>query len=169
MCENIKDISNWTLHKLFYGSYRYYKFENGNETCYYEILINHYDNCTPLGTAQASLYEIHLKWEDNVSGPSSSIPSIKRELLVKDLPIFELTEIAYKKINKLDNMEWKKISIEEPKNNESVLVWDSFVKECTIKVFNKFDNCWYTEDGDDYVCELSGYEFWMRLPEEPKL
>lgn len=31
MCENIKDISNWTLHKLFYGSYRYYKFENGSQ------------------------------------------------------------------------------------------------------------------------------------------
>ena len=66
-------------------------------------------------------------------------------------------------------MEWKKLSIEEPKNGERVLVWDSEVKECTIKVFNKHYNCWDTEDGDDYFCELSGYEFWMRLPEEPKL
>jgi len=75
----------------------------------------------------------------------------------------------YKKINNLDNMEWKKLSIEEPKDNERVLVWDSGLKECTIRVFNKHYNCWDTEDGDDYDCELSSYEFWMRLPEEPKL
>lgn len=165
MRENIKDISNWIVHRQFYGWYRYYKFENSNETCYYEISINHYDSCAPIEIAQASLYEVHLKWD----GGKSDIPSIKRELLAKKLPIFELTEIAYKKINKLDNMEWKKLSIEEPKDNERVLVWDSKYKECTIRVFNKEYNCWDTEDGDDYFCELSGYEFWMRLPEEPKL
>lgn len=66
-------------------------------------------------------------------------------------------------------MEWKKITIEEPKDNERVLVWDTEFNECTIRVFNKHYNCWDIEDGDDYDCELSSYEFWMRLPEEPKL
>jgi hypothetical protein len=78
---------------------------------------------------------------------------------------------VYKKINNLDNMEWKKLSIEEPKDNERVLVWDSKFNECAIRIFNKHYNCWDTEYGDDYVhdCELSSYEFWMNLPEEPKL
>ncbi len=66
-------------------------------------------------------------------------------------------------------MEWKKVSIEEPKDGERVLVWDSEFNECTIKVFNKIHNCWDSEDGDEYVCDLDRYEFWMRLPEEPKL
>ena len=165
MYESIKDISCWLRYTDFYGWYRYHKFENDNEICFYEISIDHYNNCTPIETAQASLYEVHLKRDDS----KSDIPSIERELLAKELPIFELTEIAYKKINNLDNMEWKKVSIKEPKDGERVLVWDSEFNECAIRVFNKHYNCWDTEDGDDYVCELSSYEFWMRLPEEPKL
>lgn len=66
-------------------------------------------------------------------------------------------------------MEWKKLSIEEPKDHERVLVWDTEFNECTIRVFNKSYNCWDTEDGDDYDCGLSSYEFWMKLPEEPEL
>jgi hypothetical protein len=66
-------------------------------------------------------------------------------------------------------MEWKKLSIEEPKDHERVLVWDSEFNECAIRVFNKHYNCWDDEDADDYDCELSSYEFWMNLPEEPKL
>jgi hypothetical protein len=66
-------------------------------------------------------------------------------------------------------MEWKKLSIEEPKDHERVLVWNSFINKCTIRVFNKSYNCWDDEDADDYDCELSSYEFWMKLPEEPKL
>lgn len=66
-------------------------------------------------------------------------------------------------------MEWKKLSIEEPKDNERVLVWDSEFKECTIRVFNKSYNCWDTEDGDDYDADLGSYEFWMKLPENPEL
>ncbi len=158
MRENIKDINNWicfTDHFIWYN----------NECCFYEISINHYDDCTPIETAQASLYEVYLKGD----GSKSGIPSIKRELLVKDLPIFELTEIAYKKINKLDNMEWKKLSIEEPKDNERVLVWDYNFKESTIRVFNKEHNSSDTEDGDEYDSDLEKYEFWMKLPEEPKL
>jgi hypothetical protein len=48
-------------------------------------------------------------------------------------------------------------------------VWDSEFNECAIRVFNKHYNCWDDEDADDYDCELSSYEFWMNLPEEPKL
>jgi hypothetical protein len=74
-------------------------------------------------------------------------------------------------------MEWKKITIEEPKDGERVLVWNSRFNsrfnpgfnERAIRVFNKEHNCWDTEDGDYFDCYLDKYDFWMSLPEKPEL
>lgn len=32
------------------------------------------------------------------------------------------------------------------------------------KVYNAHYNCWDTEDGDDYDCDVDENDIWMRLP-----
>lgn len=61
-------------------------------------------------------------------------------------------------------MEWKNLNEEKPIGNERVLVCDSHFHEVRILVYNDFHECWDTEDGDDYYCDLDAVTYWMHLP-----
>jgi hypothetical protein len=45
------------------------------------------------------------------------------------------------------------------------LVCDERFREVRILVYNDFHECWDTEDGDDYYCDLSAITWWMPLPD----
>lgn len=62
-------------------------------------------------------------------------------------------------------MEWKNLNEEKPMGNERVLVCDERFREVRILVYNDFHECWDTEDGDDYYCDLSAITWWMSLPD----
>ena len=56
---------------------------------------------------------------------------------------------------------------QEPNQDERVMVWQKKWKEWHPQVFNKVDNCWDTEDGDDYDSDLAPDDLWFRLPKKP--
>lgn len=41
--------------------------------------------------------------------------------------------------------------------------------EIKILTWNPYDDCWDTEDGDDFYCHIEKVYSWMELPEVPKL
>lgn len=57
---------------------------------------------------------------------------------------------------------------QEPNQDELVMVWKEKWKSWNQLVFNKEYDCWDTEDGDDYACDLGPKDFWFRLPADPK-
>ena len=62
-------------------------------------------------------------------------------------------------------MEWKNLNDETPIGMERVLVCDTYFREVRILVYNDYDECWDTEDGDDYYCNLDRCQYWMSLPQ----
>lgn len=67
-------------------------------------------------------------------------------------------------------MNWKDITKEKPKDDQRVLTWNEYYKECRIQVFNEEYECWDTEDGDDFEYKLTDaiIRYWMKLPNNPK-
>ena len=57
---------------------------------------------------------------------------------------------------------------QEPNPDERVMVWKEKWKIWNPLVFSKEYDCWGTEDGDGYACDLSPKDFWFRLPADPK-
>jgi len=41
--------------------------------------------------------------------------------------------------------------------------------EVMILQFNHEHECWDGDDGDDYCCDIEEVEYWMPLPEPPKI
>ena len=62
-------------------------------------------------------------------------------------------------------MDWIKFSELEPENGQSCLVCDSYHKRVKILIFNKYDECWDDEYGDDWWCNLNHVKYWCPLPE----
>lgn len=67
-------------------------------------------------------------------------------------------------------MDWKDITVEQPRNEERVLTWNKRFEEARIQVFNKLCECWDEEDGDDYEYDLDTniIQYWMPLPTKPE-
>lgn len=64
-------------------------------------------------------------------------------------------------------MNWIKTIEEVPQNEEKVLTcYYGFYKLLT---WNSQYGCWDDEKGDDYFCDREQVEYWMRLPEMPKI
>ena len=61
-----------------------------------------------------------------------------------------------------------KLSEQEPNQDERVMVCKEKWKDWFPQCFNKGCNCWDTEDGDDYECDLNPDDFWFRMPKKPK-
>ena len=51
----------------------------------------------------------------------------------------------------------------EPEQDERVMVWKETWKGWYPQVFNKECDCWDTEDGDDYDCDLDPKDKWFSL------
>ena len=51
----------------------------------------------------------------------------------------------------------------EPEQDERVMVCRSGKKEWKPQVYNNYDVCWDTEDGDDYECDLNPEDKWFSL------
>ena len=51
----------------------------------------------------------------------------------------------------------------EPEEFERVMVCRSGRKEWNPQVYNKHYECWDTEDGDDYGCDLNIEDKWFSL------
>lgn len=74
-------------------------------------------------------------------------------------------------------MVWKDITREKPKDGAMVLVWDNYYGCVRLLVYNDYEQCWDTEDGDDFEMSLGetlGSEpdklrigFWMETPDQP--
>jgi hypothetical protein len=62
-------------------------------------------------------------------------------------------------------MEWKDFNVERPIGMSRVLVCDTYFHEVRILVYNDFNECWDTEDGDDYYCDLGRIIYWLPLPD----
>jgi len=59
------------------------------------------------------------------------------------------------------------LGVKEPKQDERVMVWITSQQCWYPQVFNKECNCWDTEDGDDYECDLNPQDIWFSLPSNP--
>lgn len=59
------------------------------------------------------------------------------------------------------------LTVKEPKQDERVMVWSEKFHEYRPQVFNKTCECWDTEDGDDYMCDLNPSDIWFSLPPSP--
>lgn len=57
-----------------------------------------------------------------------------------------------------------RIAEKVPDQDEYVIVKRYWVDHWTPKVYNAHYNCWDTEDGDDYDCDVDENDIWMRLP-----
>lgn len=57
-----------------------------------------------------------------------------------------------------------RISEKIPGQDEYVLVKRQEKGYWTPKVYNAYDNCWDTEDGDDYDIDVDENDIWLRLP-----
>ena len=68
-------------------------------------------------------------------------------------------------------MDWKDITVEQPRDNECVLTWNKRHNTARIQVFNQICGCWDTEDGDDYEYDLDTdiVQYWMHLPAKPEV
>ena len=74
-------------------------------------------------------------------------------------------------------MEWKDITKEQPTDGTMVLVWDNYYGYVRLLVYNDYDHCWDTEDGDEFEMTLDEtlanepdklrIEFWMETPDQP--
>lgn len=62
---------------------------------------------------------------------------------------------------------WRNASKELPTHNRAVAISPAF-KGCEFACYNKYDNCWDTEDGDDYLCDIDEVKYWFEIPEAPK-
>lgn len=62
---------------------------------------------------------------------------------------------------------WHKVSEELPTHNRAVAISPEF-KGCGFACYNEYDNCWDTEDGDDYLCDIDKVKYWFEIPEAPK-
>ena len=72
---------------------------------------------------------------------------------------------------------WIDITKQKPTDNQRVLVWNNKYNMPTIQVFNDYDSCWVTEDGDDFEYALNQpctqqpdkllIQFWSPLPDKP--
>lgn len=62
-------------------------------------------------------------------------------------------------------MNWKDITVEQPRDNERVLTWNKRFNEARIQVYNEFHKCWDTEDGDDYEYSFDTtiIQHWARI------
>lgn len=64
---------------------------------------------------------------------------------------------------------WNNIKETQPEDGQRVLTWhNKCFNEARIQVYNKLYQCWDSEDGDDYECELDDAPYWMPLPENPE-
>lgn len=66
----------------------------------------------------------------------------------------------------------KKVEIEiftleerKPNHDERVMVWSEEFYEWRPQVYNAMEECWDTEDGDDFDKNLDKYDRWFCLPE----
>lgn len=66
----------------------------------------------------------------------------------------------------------KKVEIEiftleerKPNQDERVMVWSEEFYEWRPQVYNAIEECWDTEDGDDFEKKLDKYDRWFYLPE----
>lgn len=64
--------------------------------------------------------------------------------------------------------EWKLTEEARPEQDQCCIVFDTYDKQIKLLVFNEFNKCWDTEDGDDYCCDIERVSHWMPLPEKPK-
>lgn len=61
-----------------------------------------------------------------------------------------------------------RLSEQEPNQDERVMVWKEKWKDWCPQCFNKEYDCWDTEDGDDYECDLNPDDLWFRMPKKPE-
>lgn len=57
-----------------------------------------------------------------------------------------------------------RIAEKVPAQDEYVMVKRYREGYWAAKVYNAHYNCWDTEDGDDYDCDIDENDIWMRLP-----
>lgn len=62
---------------------------------------------------------------------------------------------------------WHNASEELPTHHRAVAISPEF-KGCGFACYNEYDNCWDTEDGDDYLCDIDEIKYWFEIPEAPK-
>lgn len=62
---------------------------------------------------------------------------------------------------------WIKLVDQKPQDRQRVLVFNETCREATIQVYNDYDQCWDTEDGDDYEFDLSNGIYWSPIPDNP--
>lgn len=58
-----------------------------------------------------------------------------------------------------------RIAEKVPDQDEYVMVKRYSESYWAPKVYNAYYNCWDTEDGDDYDCDVDEKDIWMRLPD----
>ena len=68
-----------------------------------------------------------------------------------------------------DTMNWKDITKEQPEDDQRVLTWNEYYKECRIQVYNETCECWDESDGDDFEYKLTddAIRYWMTMPNAP--
>ena len=58
---------------------------------------------------------------------------------------------------------WKKTSEEVPSHDEPVAIRPSHLGH-QFAVWNKHEECWDDESGDDYMCDKDAVEEWFEIP-----
>lgn len=58
---------------------------------------------------------------------------------------------------------WHDASKEKPEHDEPVAIWPSFQGH-QFAIWNKHEQCWDDETGDDYMCDKDEVEYWFDIP-----
>ena len=66
--------------------------------------------------------------------------------------------------NKEYIMEWNDINEKRPVDGSRVLVCDIYYRQVRILTYNEYEDCWDSEDGDDYYCDIDRCPYWTELP-----
>ena len=72
---------------------------------------------------------------------------------------------SFNKGNKMN--EWKYTKDETPKTKEPVAIYPPFHSQ-QFACWNDYEQCWDTEDGDDYLCNKEEVLCWYEIPEVPE-
>lgn len=82
----------------------------------------------------------------------------------------KVTHFAYQNVgmlpshasNTVTDSGWHIASLESPEDDEPVAIWPSF-RGHQFAVWNKHEQCWDDESGDDYLCDKEAVQKWFKI------
>lgn len=83
----------------------------------------------------------------------------------------KVTHFAYQNVamlpknasDSINDSGWRDADKEKPEHDEPVAIWPSFQGH-QFAIWNKHEDCWDDESGDDYLCDKDKVTQWFNIP-----